>query len=49
MTTPRQFLKRTVPCKLIKTAVISGPDQSDTKEVSNSDNTKTVPEEDSAM
>ena len=32
-----------------KTALITGPDQSDTKEVSNSDNTKTVPEEDSAM
>ena len=32
-----------------KTALITGPDQSDTKEVSNSDDTKTVPEEESAM
>ena len=30
MTTPRQFLKRTVPCKL---SVISGPDQSETKDL----------------
>ena len=32
-----------------KTALITGPDQSDTKKQSKSDNTKTVPKEDSAM
>ena len=35
--------------KVDKTTVISGPDESDNKDVSNSDYTKTFPEEDSAM